>query len=545
MQDDYQLNMGRLVRQAARSYPDVEIVHRNSQGVWERTTYRESFDRIERASAALKTLGVEIGDRVGVMDWNSIRHFELYWAIPAIGAVFTQLNLRLGEEDLLYVINDSQASVVIIDETLVPLIQSLASRAQSVKKWIILAEDAIDHDLPNGQYYEELLSAASPLDHWPNIAESSAFAAGYTTGTTGRPKGVFYSHRSQYLHSYTFIKELNVSADDVLMPITPMFHVLTWGMVQAALLAGAKLVLPGQFSADTLGQITSVLTEEGVTVANGVPAVFSSMLEVLKASDVEDLTGLRLLCGGTEPPLTMINSYRDHFNAEVIQAYGASETSPLASVNRLTPSMRARLSERERQQYGSMQGRVPVGIDVKVVDGIGNEVPADGKTAGEILIRGPWVTSTYHGMLPEELESKFTGGYWRSGDVGTIDEDAFIKVTDRLKDVIKSGGEWISSIDMENAMVAHPKVSQAAVVGLEHPKWQERPFLLLVLRDNERITQQEVEDHLLQLFAKWQLPEKFEVVDEIPTTSVGKINKKLIRSIYQDLYRETYQEVRS
>lgn len=536
MQDDYQLTMGRLIRQAVRSYPDTEIVHRNSAGEWGRTTYAENFDRIKRAAAALTDLGVNVADRVGVMDWNSLRHYELYWAVPAIGAVFTQLNLRLSEDDLLYVINDSQASVILVDETLVPVMEALAARAHGVKTWVILSDGAIEHQLPNAVYYEELIADATPGAAWPNIAETSAFAAGYTTGTTGRPKGVFYSHRSQYLHAYGFIAGMGMSPEDVVMPITPMFHVLTWGTVQATVLAGAKLVLPGQFSADSLGEITDAITDEGVTVTNGVPAIFSPMLEVLKAKGVTDLTGLRLLCGGSEPPLSMMTGYRDAFNAEVIHAYGATETSPLVSVNRITPPMRARLTEEEITAYASKQGRIPVTVELKIVDGMGNEVPADGETSGEMLIKGPWITASYHGMPEDELAAHFVDGYWRSGDVATIDENGFIKITDRLKDVIKSGGEWISSIDMENAMVGHPKVAQAAVVGLQHPKWEERPFLLLVLKDGANITREEVDEHLLQYFAKWQLPEQFEVVDEIPATSVGKIDKKVIRKQYEDLY---------
>ena len=537
MQDDYQLTMGRLIRQAVRSFGDTEIVHRNSHGTWGRTTYQENFNRIERAAAAFDKLGVGLGDRVGVMDWNSLRHYELYWAIPAIGAVFTQLNLRLAPEDLLYVINDSQASVIVVDETLVPAIQPLAERTKGVKTWVILSDGHIEHDLPNAVYYEELIAEVEPLAAWPNISETSAFAAGYTTGTTGRPKGVFYSHRSQYLHSYNTVKDLTVSVEDVVMPITPMFHVLSWGMVQVAVMVGAKLVLPGMFSAETLGDITDALTDEGVTVTNGVPAIFTPMFEVLKSKGVKDLTGLRMLCGGSEPPISMINAYRDTFNAEVVHGWGASETSPIVTVNRMRPTLRARMTEEDIRSYGSKQGSFPVNVDYKIVDGVGNEVPADGETAGEILLKGPWITASYHGMPPEELDDRFAEGYWRSGDVATIDENGFIKITDRLKDVIKSGGEWISSIDMENLMVAHPKVAQAAVVGLEHPKWDERPFMLLVLKDGEDITREEIDEHLLQRFATWQLPEEFKVVEELPATSVGKIDKKVIRHDYQDLYK--------
>jgi len=537
MQDDYQLTMGRLIRQAVRAYPDTELVHRNSAGEWGRTTYAENLDRIERGAAAFAALGVQVGDRVGVMDWNSLRHYELYWAIPAIGAVFTQLNIRLPQDDLHYVINDAQASVVVIDETLIPVVESFAAELKTVKTWVILSEGHIDHNLPNAVYYEELIAEAEPLDEWPNIAETSAFAAGYTTGTTGRPKGVFYSHRSQYLHTYNTIKDLTIDADDVVMPITPMFHVLSWGMVQVAVLAGAKLVLPGQFSAETLGEITGALTDEGVTVTNGVPAIFSPMFEVLKSRGVTDLTGLRMLCGGSEPPLSLINGYREAFNAEVVHGYGATETSPIVSVNRVPARLRERMSREQLAGYGSKQGMFPVNVEAKIVDGVGNEVPADGETSGEILLKGPWITASYHGMTAEELSDKFVDGYWRSGDVATIDENGFIKITDRLKDVIKSGGEWISSIDMENTMVGHAKVAQAAVVGLEHPKWDERPFMLLVLKDGEEITKDEVDEHLRQSFAEWQLPERFEVVEAIPATSVGKIDKKAIRKQYKDLYQ--------
>ncbi|HEY4577184.1 MAG TPA: long-chain-fatty-acid--CoA ligase [Yaniella sp.] len=537
MQDDYQLTMGGLIRQAVEAYPDTEIVHRNSAGEWGRTTYRENFDRIERGAAAFAKLGVEVGDRVGVMDWNSLRHYELYWAIPAIGAVFTQLNIRLPQDDLAYVINDSQASVVVVDESLVPVVDPLAEQVKGVKTWVILSDGPIEHNLPNAVYYEDLIADAQPLDTWPNISETSAFAAGFTTGTTGRPKGVFYSHRSQYLHTYNTIKDLTVTVEDVVMPITPMFHVLSWGMVQVAVLAGAKLVLPGQFSADTLGEITGALTEEGVTVTNGVPAIFTPMFDVLKSKGITDLTGLRMLCGGSEPPASLITDYKKTFNAEVIHGYGATETSPIVTVNRVTSAMRERMSDEELAAYGSKQGKAPVNVEIKIVDGMGNQVPADGETSGEMLLKGPWITASYHGMPEDELADKFVDGYWRSGDVATIDEYGFIKITDRLKDVIKSGGEWISSIDMENTMVAHPKVAQAAVVGLEHPKWDERPFMLLVLKDGETITKDEIHEHLKQRFANWQLPEEFEIVDEIPATSVGKIDKKVIRSQYADRYK--------
>jgi len=537
MQDDYQLTMGGLIRQAVEAYPDTEIVHRNSAGEWGRTTYRENFDRIERGAAAFAKLGVDVGDRVGVMDWNSLRHYELYWAIPAIGAVFTQLNIRLPQDDLAYVINDSQASVVVVDESLVPIVEPLAEQLKGVKTWVILSDGPIEHNLPNAVYYEDLIADAQPLDTWPNISETSAFAAGFTTGTTGRPKGVFYSHRSQYLHTYNTIKDLTVTVEDVVMPITPMFHVLSWGMVQVAVLAGAKLVLPGQFSADTLGEITGALTEEGVTVTNGVPAIFTPMFDVLKSKGITDLTGLRMLCGGSEPPASLITDYKKTFNAEVIHGYGATETSPIVTVNRVTSAMRERMSDEELAAYGSKQGKAPVNVEIKIVDGMGNQVPADGETSGEMLLKGPWITASYHGMPEDELADKFVDGYWRSGDVATIDEYGFIKITDRLKDVIKSGGEWISSIDMENTMVAHPKVAQAAVVGLEHPKWDERPFMLLVLKDGETITKDEIHEHLKQRFANWQLPEEFEIVDEIPATSVGKIDKKVIRSQYADRYK--------
>src|SRR5690625_1661810 len=537
MQDDYQLTMGGLIRQAVEAYPDTEIVHRNSAGEWGRTTYRENFDRIERGAAAFAKLGVEVGDRVGVMDWNSLRHYELYWAIPAIGAVFTQLNIRLPQDDLAYVINDSQASVVVVDESLVPIVEPLAEQLKGVKTWVILSDGPIEHNLPNAVYYEDLIADAQPLDTWPNISETSAFAAGFTTGTTGRPKGVFYSHRSQYLHTYNTIKDLTVTVEDVVMPITPMFHVLSWGMVQVAVLAGAKLVLPGQFSADTLGEITGALTEEGVTVTNGVPAIFTPMFDVLKSKGITDLTGLRMLCGGSEPPASLITDYKKTFNAEVIHGYGATETSPIVTVNRVTSAMRERMSDEELAAYGSKQGKAPVNVEIKIVDGMGNQVPADGETSGEMLLKGPWITASYHGMPEDELADKFVDGYWRSGDVGMIDEYGFIKMTDRLKDVIKSGGELISSIDMENTMVAHPKVAQAAVVGLEHPKWDERPFMLLVLKDGESMTKDEIHEHLKQRFANWQLPEEFEIVDQIPATSVGKIDKKVMRSQYADRYK--------
>lgn len=540
MGDDVQLNTTTLIRHAARTHPEREIVYRLPDGGWDRYTYGAAYERVIRGANALRGIGVQPGDRVGILDWNSRRHFELYWAIPGLGSVMVQLNLRLGPEDLSFVIEDSGTSVICVDETLLPVAEAVAPKLPGVRAWVVMTDrplSQIETSLPNVLHYEDLLSDASAHITWPEIDEHSAYSACYTTGTTGRPKGVYYSHRAIVLHSYAIATNIGMVLDDCTMLITPMFHGQAWGLPQAATLMANKIVLPGRYMAEDTKPLTDAIIAEGVTVTNGAPAIFLPMLHYIETlEDKPDLSRLRMMSGATEPPLTMMRGFHELTGAEIVHAYGATETTPLVTMNRYKPSVRERLTQDELFELKRKQGLPVTGIDVRLIDGMGNDVPWDGVTQGEICMRGPWITSTYHNMAEDDRAGRFHDGYWRSGDVGTIDADGYLKVTDRLKDVIKSGGEWISSIDMENLLLSHPDIAEAAVVGLAHPKWQERPFVLVVPKPGHEVTLEDVRGHLSTAFASWQLPDAIEVVTEIPRTSVGKFDKKRIRATHAGTY---------
>lgn len=540
MGDDYQLNTTTLIRHAARTHPEQEIVYRTAGGGWSRYTYGDCYTRICRTANALRKLGVGPADRVGVLDWNSRRHFEAYYAIPGLGAVMLQMNLRLGVEDLSYVVSHSQTSYILVDETLLPMAEAIAALVPNVKGWVVMTDKPLSEiktTLSPLFHHEDMLAEASPTMEWPVIDERSAYSACYTTGTTGRPKGVYYSHRAIYLHSMALVTNVGMTLDDCTMLITPMFHGNCWGLPQAATLMANKIVLPGRYMAEDTAPLTDAIIKEGVTVTNGAPAIFQPMLQYIETLAVKpDLSRLRMLSGATEPPISMMTGFHDLTGAEVIHAYGATETTPMVSVNRLKPSLKARLSHEERWNLKRKQGLLISGVDVKLLTADGQELPHDGVAVGEICVRGPWISTSYHDM--PDSQDRFVDGYWRSGDVGSIDANGYLKLTDRIKDVIKSGGEWISSIDMENLLVGHPAVREAAVVGVAHPKWQERPLVLVVRKLGQEVTAEEIRQHLSTAFAKWQLPEDILFVDVLPKTSVGKLNKKLIRNEYADFYGE-------
>lgn len=547
MGDDVQLNTTTLIRHAARTHGDQEIVYRTGDGGWDRYSYAAAYERVQRGANALRSLGVGPGTRVGILDWNSRRHFELYWAIPGLAAVMVQLNLRLAPEDLGYVIGDSGTSVICVDEPLLPVAEAVAPSIPGVTTWVIMSDkpmSEIHTTLPNAHHYEDLIAATEPVIEWPEVDERSAYSACYTTGTTGRPKGVFYSHRAIYLHSYAIAANIGMTLDDCTMLITPMFHGQAWGLPQAATLMANKIVLPGRYYAEDTGPLSDALIAEGVTITNGAPAIFMPMLHYIESLETKpDLSRLRMMSGATEPPLAMMRGFEDLTGAETVHAYGATETTPLVAMNRFKPSVRARLSPSELYDLKRKQGLPVSGVDIRLIDASGNDAPWDGTTQGEVCVRGPWITRGYHNMPADDEKDRFIDGYWRSGDVGTIDADGYLKVTDRIKDVIKSGGEWISSIDMENLLLSHPRISEAAVVGLPHPKWQERPFVLIVPSDGATVTIEDVQAHLSSAFAKWQLPRAMEIVSEIPRTSVGKLNKKSIRSDHAERYTQEASDV--
>ncbi len=534
--DDYQLNTINFIKGAARTYPEVEITSRRLDGSMFRYNYAEAYARMQQLANALVKQGVKPGDRVAVLEWNTHRYWELYQAISGIGAVLLQLNLRISAEDRIYIASHSEPTHFFVNETLLPLVEPIADRLETVKKYYVITDKAFNQvssklDLSGG--YEEMLAAEEPKFDWPMIDEKSAFSACYTSGTTGKPKGVYFSHRCICLHTQAIAIATGLNNRDVLLQTVPMFHSNGWGLFFSACIVGAKLVFPGMYTAEKLEPLVDLMIAEKVTVNQGAPAILIPMLQYLQSLEEQPtFNNLRIISGATEPPLSMMKGFAK-YGAEIIHAYGATETTPLVTLNTIKPSL-DELSEEELWNLKKKQGLPISGLEVKIVDALGNELPHDGESAGEILFKGPWITSSYY--KDERSKDAFVDGFWCSGDAGHIDKNGFLKITDRFKDIIKSGGEWISSIDLENAIMAHPDILEASVVGVEHPKFQERPLALVVTRPGKILTKDEVFSVIGDEFAKWQLPDDIVFVDEIPKTSVGKFFKKAIRTQYKDYY---------
>lgn len=527
--DNFPLNLTTFLTRSVSVFPEREIVHRTIDGEWKRSNYAELGRRVKKLANVLGDLGIGPGSAVGVLDWNSLRCLELYFGIPAVAATLVQLNLRLATHDLEYVVSHSGTETVFVDESLLPIAEQLAPKVY-VKKWVVMTDkpsSEISTTLDNVVFFEDLMAEASEEYDFEFVEENTAAFAGYTTGTTGRPKGIFYSHRSVVLHALNLCQILSVTEADTVMPWTPMFHVMSWGFPQSGVAVGAKMVLPGKFSANDIAEVAPALVTEQVTLANGAPAIFAPVLEYLKTLDnVPDLSRLRLVSGSTAPALALIKGFKEVAGANVIHAYGASETTPLVTANvRTKPG--STLTEDEEWDLKRSQGLPSLLVEMKIVDPTGEELPRDGKSAGELLLRGPWITESYYKL--DDNSDRFMDGWWRSGDVGVIEPTGHLRLTDRLKDVIKSGGEWISSIDMENSILDNDKVLEAAVIGVPDPKYQERPVAYVVPRPGNTVTQDDVYATLSDRFAKWQLPDQVIITDELPRTSVGKLDKKLLR----------------
>ncbi len=538
--NDYQLNTISVLRHASSVYPEVEVASRREDGSIFRYSYQEAYERVCKLANALQRLGVKPGDRVGVMDWNTYRHFELYMAISGIGAVILQMNPRLGHEDIAYVVGHSETRFIFVTDSLLPVIEAIANKVKTVEGFVVITDKdlgALGTTLSPLSSYEELLSVEPPDYPWRMIDEKSAYSACYTSGTTGKPKGVYYSHRSIYLHTTAVALSFSISASDVLLQMVPMFHAQGWGFWLAAPMTGAKLVFSGRYTLDTTGGLVDLIVSEKPTVTAGAPALFMPMLHYIRTMPQKpDFSGLRIASGATEPPLAMMREFWELCRAEFIHAYGATETSPVVTVNHLKPSLRG-WSKEQQWENQKKQGLPVAGVEMKIVGADGKETVRDGQTVGELLIRGPWIASSYYND-PRTADC-FRDGYWISGDAGTVDRHGYVKITDRVKDMIKSGGEWISSIDLENAIMAHPGVLEASVVGLPHPKWQERPVALVVPKaeTKDKITKADILEFIRPGFAKWQLPDEILFVDSIPKTSVGKFSKKTMREQYADLFK--------
>ncbi len=529
--DDFQLNTITMLKHAARFFSDTEIVDRNLDGTLFRYTYKAAYDRVKKLANALEDMGIQPGDRVGVMEWNTHNFYELYFAVSGIGAVLVQINPRISSKDRAYVIKHSGTCFLFVTELMCPLIEPLADDLDQVKGYCIISEKPageVSSSLSQVRGYEEILAEASADREWAMIDETSAYGACYTSGTTGRPKGVYYSHRAIYIHTMVAIAGLQVGLKDVILQTVPMFHCHGWGFFFIATMTGTKLVFPGVYTAETTHILVDLMIQEKVTVTCGAPAIFMPMLEYIKTlPEKPDFTGLRMFSGATEPSLTLMKGYWDLGRAEVIHAYGATETAPVVTANLIKPEL-ATLSAEQQWDHKKKQGLPMPGIDFKVVDENGNEVNRDGKTIGEILIRGPWITRSYYN--DERNKDAFEEGFWRSGDGGTLDENGYLKISDRFKDLIKSGGEWISSIEIENIVSGHAHVSEAAVIAIPHAKWGERPLLLVVRRkDAHPVTKEELLQYLEGKIASWWMPDDVVFVNSLPYTATGKISKRHLR----------------
>ncbi|MFI5228382.1 MAG: long-chain fatty acid--CoA ligase [Gemmatimonadales bacterium] len=541
---DYQLTIPALVHRAEQYHRAKAIVDRRSDGTAYRTTYGELLDRAHRLAGALRALGVAPGDRVGTFCWNHHQHLEAYYAVPSMGAVLHTLNIRLHADELTYIANHAGDRVVIVDSLLLPAFNLFRDRLTTVEQVIVVDEGTStaqastdgDSDLrPDDLDYEALLAGATPLAFESAIDERQAAAMCYTSGTTGRPKGVVYSHRSTVLHALTFcMADLDAMREsDRLLAIVPLFHACAWGTPYGALMMGTTQIMPGPHP-EPVG-LLELLSRERVTVALGVPAVLTAVLQQLaKSPDAYDLSKLRLvLSGGSAVPRSLIRAFDERLGIELVHLWGMTETSPLASHARC-PAELADADADTRLAHRATQGRATPLVEIRASNDKG-VVPWDGETMGEMEVRCPWIVSSYYDA-PESGDRFTADGWFRTGDIATIDAKGAITLRDRSKDVIKSGGEWISSIALENALLDHAAVSEAAVVGVPHPKWDERPVALIVPREGASCTGAELREFLAPRFPKWWVPDGIEFVEKIPRSSVGKVLKRELREQYAGYY---------
>jgi fatty-acyl-CoA synthase len=525
----YQLTLPAMLERAEQLFPDKEIVSRTSTGVV-RHTYQEYGRRTRKLASALGALGVGKGDRVATLAWNHYRHLEAYFAVPCIGAVLHTLNLRLPPAHLAHIINHAGDRIILVDADLVPLLEQIASDLPTVERYIVMQDGpGVPATLPRAAPYEALLAQAEPLQKWPPLDEWDPAGMCFSSATTGLPKGVTYTHRALWLHSMAFClaDTLAVSERDRVLPIVPMFHVNGWGIPFAATWMGATQVLPGPRPDARV--YCELIQRERVTFAAGVPTVWLAVLALLEEESY-DLTSLnRVVCGGAAPPRALIEEFERRLGAQFIHGYGMTEAAPLTHVSRLKSRMEGWDADR-RYAVRARQGTLLPGLEMRVVDWNGADVPWDGTSMGELWLRGPWIADEYY-RDPRSAET-FQGGWYRTGDVATLDDEGYLGIVDRMKDVIKSGGEWISSVDLENAIMAHPAVAEASVVGIAHPKWLERPLACVVAKAGRTVTKEEILEHLKGRFPSWWMPDEVVFIAEVPKTSVGKFDKKVLRERY-------------
>jgi fatty-acyl-CoA synthase len=521
---DFPLTLQHFLWRATTLFPTKEIVTKREAGR-HRYAYSDFGQRVAQLAHALKDLGVKPGDRVATLAWNNHRHFELYFAAPCSGAVLHTLNPRLFPEHLEFVIRDAEDKVVFVDASLVPILERIAGKLTGIRHFVVMSDSgSVNGQLSPMASYEELIAGRSTIFPWADIDEREAAAMCYTSGTTGKPKGVIYSHRSAVLHSMGIAigGGLGISEESVALPVVPMFHANAWGVPYAAAMVGAKLVFPDRFLDPV--SLVDLFREEAVTLTAGVPSVWIALLQHLDKASI-DLPGLLLFNGGSALPAGLYDGLTRH-GIQVDHGWGMTETSPVAA----TATVKSHLRNTDRRSIKLKQGLPLPGVELRLMDvEAGKPVPWDGKSVGEIQVRGPWITGSYYRGVDAD---RFTADGWlRTGDVANVDSEGYIQIVDRVKDLIKSGGEWISSVELESAVMGHPKVLEAAVIGIPHPKWQERPVVYVVPKPDFKgdLTPQEILTYLEPRVAKWWLPDEVRFVDEIPKTSVGKFDKKVLR----------------
>jgi fatty-acyl-CoA synthase len=531
---DTPLLISAIARHAERNFADREIVSVTQDIPIHRYTYRDCMRRSRQMANALDKLGLSRGDRVATIAWNDYRHLESYYGIGGAGYVCHTINPRLFAEQIIFIINHAEDRWLFIDPMFVPLLEKIAARTPDVEGYVVMTDD--EHmpqtTLRRAVSYESLIGAEKDTYEWPNLDENDAVALCYTSGTTGDPKGVLYSHRSTVLHAYAGVAPdvLNLSNRDCILPVVPLFHVNAWGIPYSALMVGAKLVLPGPKMGD--GQaLYELLESEQVTTALGVPTIWSTLLQYCQKAG-KRLDKLQRTCiGGAAVPESMIREFRDKHGVVVNQGWGMTETSPLGTCNTPKAGMES-LSADEQVRLKTKAGRGIFGVEMRIVDDAGNELPWDGVAFGALQVRGPWVCSDYFRL--EGKSEAHRDGWFDTGDVGTIDPQGYLQITDRTKDVIKSGGEWISSIQVENVAVGHPAVAEAAVIGVSHEKWLERPLLIIVKAEDQEVTKAEILEWFDGKIAKWWLPDDVVFVDALPHTATGKIKKIDLRKQFAD-----------
>lgn len=551
MMDDFPLTVQMIFRHGRDVFGDSEVITATGEGA-RRATFTEVAERADELASVLHELGVTEGDRVGTFMWNNQEHMEAYFAIPCMGAVLHTLNLRLFPEQLVYVANHAEDKVIIADDTVIPLLARVADQLKTVEHILVVGSGDTSGLEPTGakiHRYEELLDAQKPGFRWPELSERSAAGLCYTTGTTGNPKGVAYSQRSITLHTFGTgnLTVAPIGPTDRVLVVVPQFHAMAWGLPYGAWMVGSDILMPEKFlQAEPLARL---IEAERPTSAAGIPTVFNELAQYAEQHG-KDLSSFRFVtCGGSAVPEALIQKFEDQFGVPVVQGWGMTETSPVAAMSwpprgvtlnapdpskpeqGVSPASMPPLggSGREAIQWRAKTGRAIPGVEFRIVSEDGGELPWDGRSVGEIEVRGPWVTAGY---FRTEDPDKFDDGWLRTGDVGSIDRYGFIQITDRAKDVIKSGGEWISSVELENQLMGHPDVAEAAVVGVPDDKWQERPLACVVPKQGNRVEPDRLRDFLSDKVAKWWIPERWTFVEGIPKTSVGKFDKKVLRTRY-------------